>query len=389
METITFTCETITPMFLSGADGTTPELRPPSIKGALRFWWRAMNGHLGLEDLKKQEDELFGGNEGRSKVLIRVREIEPNKTKIGEDYKLECYNGKFPKPEFEGVAYLYYSTFMQSDKKRAYFKKIKFEVELCSNDIKSIKQVAYIFWLCSNFGGIGSRSRRCAGNICILSVKDEKGCVSKFNFVPNFDVDIDFIEYIETNIKIIKKEFNVVKTSTQTKFCSFSNCEIHILKDYSENSPLSAVNFIGTKFKEFRDRRQPDYNIAKNYLVSGGVTNAIERSALGLPLSFRFGSIYERGFAPEALISIDSENYERSASSLFLSITRTKKLHFITIINFNSELVPEEIGLSISDKTLKKVISEKGHIKKRPKKIAIPNNNIKQDFINTLDNWTI
>ena len=73
MQTITFTCETITPMFLNGADGTTPELRAPSIKGALRFWWRAMNGHLTIRELQKREVELFGGsyetvdNEGNKK----------------------------------------------------------------------------------------------------------------------------------------------------------------------------------------------------------------------------------------------------------------------------------------------------------------------------------
>ncbi|MEZ4851046.1 MAG: type III-B CRISPR module RAMP protein Cmr1 [Bacteroidia bacterium] len=61
MESITFTCKIITPMFLNGADGKTPELRPPSIKGALRFWWRAVNGHLGLGELRKMETEIFGG----------------------------------------------------------------------------------------------------------------------------------------------------------------------------------------------------------------------------------------------------------------------------------------------------------------------------------------
>ncbi len=30
MNTIKFECEIITPMFLAGADGKTPELRPPS-----------------------------------------------------------------------------------------------------------------------------------------------------------------------------------------------------------------------------------------------------------------------------------------------------------------------------------------------------------------------
>lgn len=187
MKTITFTCETITPMFLSGADGSTPELRPPSIKGALRFWWRAMNGHLSLADLKKQEAEIFGGTDGRSKVLIRVRELDQDKTITGEDYKLECYNGNFPKQGFEGVAYLYYSTFMQSDKKRAYFKKLKFEVELRSNEFELIKQTAYIFWLCSNFGGIGSRSRRCAGNFYIKSFVDEDSCLANFIVKPASD----------------------------------------------------------------------------------------------------------------------------------------------------------------------------------------------------------
>lgn len=34
---IIFECEVVTPMFLAGADGKTPELRAPSIKGAIRF----------------------------------------------------------------------------------------------------------------------------------------------------------------------------------------------------------------------------------------------------------------------------------------------------------------------------------------------------------------
>jgi len=75
MQSITFTCEVITPMFLNGADGQTPELRAPSIKGAMRFWWRALHGHLPLTELKKRESLIFGGsgeNVSRSKILIRV-----------------------------------------------------------------------------------------------------------------------------------------------------------------------------------------------------------------------------------------------------------------------------------------------------------------------------
>jgi len=83
MKTITFHCETITPMFLAGADGQTPELRPPSIKGAMRFWWRAMNGNLSLEELKKQEDDIFGATDRRSKVIINVLQPLPKSCDAG------------------------------------------------------------------------------------------------------------------------------------------------------------------------------------------------------------------------------------------------------------------------------------------------------------------
>ena len=62
MDKIILKCEIVTPMFCYGADGKTPELRAPSLKGALRFWWRAIHPNLDLERLKKEETEIFGGS---------------------------------------------------------------------------------------------------------------------------------------------------------------------------------------------------------------------------------------------------------------------------------------------------------------------------------------
>ena len=91
---ITLKCEVITPMFLTGADGTTPELRPPSIKGALRFWWRALNGHLPLEELKKREGKIFGDTQNRSKITLSVKELDVNrgnhKAIMHKRYVLPC-----------------------------------------------------------------------------------------------------------------------------------------------------------------------------------------------------------------------------------------------------------------------------------------------------------
>lgn len=83
MKSIPFTCEVITPIFLTGVDGKTPELRVPSIKGALRFWWRAMHGHLPIDDigevqkgLRSLETEIFGGGGDKARISsFEIRKI--------------------------------------------------------------------------------------------------------------------------------------------------------------------------------------------------------------------------------------------------------------------------------------------------------------------------
>jgi len=45
----------ITPLFMAGADGKTPELRPPSFKGMMRFWWRAMRAENDIDALGQAE----------------------------------------------------------------------------------------------------------------------------------------------------------------------------------------------------------------------------------------------------------------------------------------------------------------------------------------------
>jgi CRISPR-associated protein Cmr1 len=45
--TLAVTLETVTPLFLGGADPRgAPELRPPPFRGAMRYWLRAALGGL-------------------------------------------------------------------------------------------------------------------------------------------------------------------------------------------------------------------------------------------------------------------------------------------------------------------------------------------------------
>ena len=71
------TYRVVTPMFCGGADPVErAELRLPSFKGVLRFWWRALawsrlDGDLGR--IRREEDALFGSaGGGQSRVLMRL-----------------------------------------------------------------------------------------------------------------------------------------------------------------------------------------------------------------------------------------------------------------------------------------------------------------------------
>ncbi|NLI12586.1 MAG: type III-B CRISPR module RAMP protein Cmr1 [Peptococcaceae bacterium] len=77
---LVFQCRTITPMFMAGADNkareaSALELRAPSVKGAMRFWWRAAQAESEIAILKQKEAAIFGGtgkSEGKSKFGVRV-----------------------------------------------------------------------------------------------------------------------------------------------------------------------------------------------------------------------------------------------------------------------------------------------------------------------------
>ena len=67
----TYNLKFITPAFLCGANQSKAELRAPSVRGALRWWFRVLGG------TREDEAEVFGGVHGgaqKSKVVVRCAE---------------------------------------------------------------------------------------------------------------------------------------------------------------------------------------------------------------------------------------------------------------------------------------------------------------------------
>lgn len=241
MQSITFTCEVITPMFLAGADGTTPELRPASIKGALRFWWRAMNGHLEWKKMLELEGKIFGNTQQRSSLILRIEKDLKDISRAS----LLPHKGGSSMP-----------CFPKSDE--------NFIVKLSLNKIENgftIESLKALFILTSILGGLGKRSRRGFGSFKITKVYMNNVLDSNF-IMPSTINDIHKLlpeNYFTLSNGIISSNFSRNEPYPYIK-------TVQLGKSFSDDvtSEIIKASHEVKENEYLRARKQEDFQKGKN-----------------------------------------------------------------------------------------------------------------------------
>jgi CRISPR-associated protein Cmr1 len=335
MKTVTFECETITPMFLAGADGRTPELRPPSIKGLMRFWWRAMNGHL--SDLKKEEGKIFGASDegiGRSKFRIRVKEQPPRGNivkNLGEEIPYEERTSK------KGVSYLLYSVLMLN--KRPYIKSnTPFSISISSSDPQPFQEAVHSFAFLTFFGALGTRSRRGAGSFRVKNV-----IYNQENYNELFDTSgVRTKEQLKDHMD--SKLRPLITHTRNTSYSILSGSKIYIFD--SKSNWKDALETIGKPFLDFRGDNENHISDTPNF---------------GFPILHRRNFKTLMGAGPESFRKNHRGNVidfmERRASPLIFKIIKTdENNYFPVIIWLRGDLIPPDY----------KIMNKKGGNIKQP-----------------------
>ena len=161
MEEIEAKFRIVTPMFMSGADQTKAELRVPSIKGALRFWWRALALGGKVKDVKKEESKIFGSTDtGRSNILLSLSNLYIEKNEI------RSFNIQWKKYVGYGIL-----DSLENKESKEYIKNgSSFSLNILAKDdvnkpllLKSIKTLGLL-------GGLGGRSRKGWGSLTLLEL---------------------------------------------------------------------------------------------------------------------------------------------------------------------------------------------------------------------------
>lgn len=174
----------VTPMFIGDGVRMADSVRPPSIKGALRFWWRALNwGRVldakrgsekaALEQLHKDEARLFGlaakksvnGEEKGGQGLFRLSVEQPIKPGI---------QNSWPNTSDSQGGYLGYG--LEKGQRNALEEGIGFVLTLSykssasKTDIDQMRQAVSLWGL---LGGLGSRARRGFGSVALQALDGE------------------------------------------------------------------------------------------------------------------------------------------------------------------------------------------------------------------------
>jgi len=162
-----FELEAITPLFMRGADQRQAEIRAPSIKGLMRWWFRALAGNYFGRDiagLKRFEERFFGGVGSKSRVTIEVTKVEGVKKSLVSESGGRCtINDKSPSSQ---LRYLWFSINLLAQNcrlKEYYPAGTKFNINIQSLDEKAFRLALASLWALVNLGSIGFRARRGAG----------------------------------------------------------------------------------------------------------------------------------------------------------------------------------------------------------------------------------
>ena len=153
--------ELITPMYgggvVAGVNEQERPIRVPSIRGQLRFWWRATRGtaFTSLQELREREAAIWGSTEKASPTWVEVDCAPYSQSRdYNGDYGFDNRYG----PEFYAV----FPAANQENKHNLVKEGLSFKLHLRYKKEHEV-DVRCAVWAWVNFGGLGARTRKGCG----------------------------------------------------------------------------------------------------------------------------------------------------------------------------------------------------------------------------------
>lgn len=324
---ITLDLRFLTPAFLGGADQAA-ELRPPSIKGMLRFWYRAVDPQFA-----ERESRLFGGagdGTGQSRVLLRA-DAGPLELVRWDRQRAQRFTVGGGTHAKNGLVYLGFALQLRGNEKRTAFREgsrftLRCVLPRPLSDERDRRALLAALWALGTCGALGMRSRRGFGSLALDDWKVESTGAPGADLDPwRRDMDRLALPARARDAASWQRSFDDGRAAIRDWLGPFSGKQSHPHLSDKATARLSpeamkgweeALNHAGRQLQDFRQRKQPDYDHVKDHLRfrsrEGGVKlrAAPARAGFGLPLAFRYSSL--RGKVTQTIfVPFDREGAER------------------------------------------------------------------------------
>ena len=347
MKTLSARYRIVTPFFAGGAQPTKfGGIRPPSIKGALRFWWRALqwqahfdgashNPIAALRSLHAAESRLFGtsadqGSQAKFLLSIEETNLSPNpppKPGAGNSYLLG-----------QGI-YHYRDGYTKEGRAGGSFTlHLLLHPSVTDEERRSLEEALLVFGL---LGGIGSRARHGLGSVAIQELTCEGA--QPFFTVPQ---TLDALKEALTLL--------VQRKAPLPPFTAFSR-ETRIDVSLTGSDAWKLHDQIGKEEMRYRSygcngkvldtpserNFRDDHDLIFNFLRSGKADKSPRRIVFGLPHNYFFSSLKKN-------VEVIPGKHERRASPLFLHLHPIEDGRFAAIhALLPATFLPPEEGIRI------------------------------------------
>ena len=340
----------LTPLFCAGACHSRPELRLPSFKGALRFWWRTLawsRYRANLKVIRQQEDNLFGSaSGGQSRLSMRlVSASDPLPVGTEELLTLPPTNARVVG---EGARYLGYGVMEAFDSRRKCKKAgqltraclrapFDFTVQMrgrglseCDNSLLNDALTAL-----GTLGGMGAKSRKGYGSLALLSLRVNEREESRASCSE---------DDLCAAIRALRRDCS---GTAMPKFTALSEETRHVMLSSDKAEPLELLDLVGRELIRYR-------SWGRNGKVFGGGIDsernfeddhdlmrrdAAEREAH--PRRIVFGLPHNYGKPRSKQITPAAKDIDRRASPLFIHIHECSGLPIAILSFLPARFLPE------------------------------------------------
>ena len=328
MMEIDVTYRVVTPLFCAGAAPGRAELRMPSFKGALRFWWRALAWQRcggDLQDIQRQEDALFGSAVGgQSRLLMRLAPVA--RAQVIREGAVLTVSSTNRSGVGEGARYLGYGVMeaFSSNKKGTKAGQLtraclpapfEFTVKIRTRDLdeqlqSSLKGALIALGI---LGAWGAKSRKGYGSLVLLSLR--------MDGVVQWQSPQD--------IAGLKREIADLsanqRNSALPEFTAISNQTRHLLLSSNKKEHLELLDLVGRELVRYRSWGRGAKILSgaedseKNFEDDHDLMKK-NRPENSHPRRIAFGLPHNYGKRKDQQVGPHYKGFDRRASPLFIHI---------------------------------------------------------------------